>query len=91
MGQTRWGSTALGITVLGIAAVLLLALFSIRIVGVGEVGIISTFGVVDPRFRPPGLTLKAPWAGIGNHERTDSGNSRWDLSPRKPPYSPETP
>ena len=64
MGQTRWGSTALGITVLGIAAVLLLALFSIRIVGVGEVGIISTFGVVDPRFRPPGLTLKAPWAAL---------------------------
>ncbi len=64
MGQSRWGSTALGVTVLGIAVVLLLALFSVRIVGVGEVGIIHTFGVVDTNPRPPGLTLKAPWASL---------------------------
>ena len=64
MGQSRVGSVALGGTVLAIAAVLLLALFSVRIVGVGEVGIISTFGVVDLRPRPPGLTLKAPWAAL---------------------------
>ena len=64
MGQSRVGSVALGGTVLAIAAVLLLALFSVRIVGVGEVGIISTFGVVDMRPRPPGLTLKAPWAAL---------------------------
>ncbi len=64
MGQSRVGSVALGGTVLAIAAVLLLALFSVRIVGVGQVGIISTFGVVDLRPRPPGLTLKAPWAAL---------------------------
>ncbi len=64
MGQSRWGSTALGVTVLGIAVVLLLALFSIRIVGVGEVGIIHTFGVVDTTPRQPGLTFKAPWAAL---------------------------
>ena len=64
MGQSRIGSTALGVTVLGIAVVLLLALFSIRIVGVGEVGIIHTFGVVDVRPRQPGLTFKAPWAAL---------------------------
>ena len=64
MGQSRIGSTALGVTVLGIAAVLLLALFSIRIVGVGEVGIIHTFGVVDTNPRQPGLTFKAPWAAL---------------------------
>ena len=64
MGQSRWGSTALGVTVLGIAVVLLLALFSIRIVGVGEIGIIHTFGVVDTTPRQPGLTFKAPWAAL---------------------------
>ena len=64
MEQSRLGSTALGITVLGIAIVVLLALFSIRIVGVGEVGIIHTFGVVDRNARQPGLTFKAPWAAL---------------------------
>ena len=64
MAQSRWGSTALGLTVLGIAVVLLLALFSIRIVGVGEIGIIHTFGVVDANPRQPGLTFKAPWAAL---------------------------
>ncbi|MCY4108198.1 MAG: prohibitin family protein [Chloroflexi bacterium] len=64
MAQSRMGSTALGITVLGIAVVLLLALFSIRIVGVGEVGVIHTFGVVDTNPRQPGLTFKAPWAAL---------------------------
>ena len=64
MAQSRWGSTALGLTVLGIAVVLLVALFSIRIVGVGEVGVIHTFGVVDTNPRQPGLTFKAPWAAL---------------------------
>lgn len=61
MQQSRYVSTALGIVVLLIAAVLLLALFSIRVVGVGEVGVISTFGEVDKSPRDAGLQYKLPW------------------------------
>ena len=64
MQQGRLGSTALGVIVLATAAVLLLAVFSVRVVGVGEVGVISTFGVVDSTARQPGLLLKAPWQNL---------------------------
>jgi regulator of protease activity HflC (stomatin/prohibitin superfamily) len=61
MPQSRYGSTAIGIIVVLIAAVIILGLFSIRVVNVGEVGVISTFGVVDPSPRAAGLLVKAPW------------------------------
>ena len=64
MQQGRLGSTALGVIVLATAAVLLLAVFSVRVVGVGEVGVISTFGVVDQTARQPGLLIKAPWQNL---------------------------
>ncbi len=60
----RYRNTAIGVAVIAIAAVIVLALFSVRFVGVGEAGVVHTFGVVDPIPRPPGLLLKAPWASL---------------------------
>ena len=60
----RYGNTAIGVAVIAIAAVIILALFSVRFVDVGEVGIVHTFGVVDPNPRPTGLLVKAPWASL---------------------------
>ena len=64
MAQSRTGSAALGILVVIVAIVALAAIFSIRIVGAGEVGAIHTFGEVDPNPRPSGLLFKAPWASM---------------------------
>ena len=55
---------ALGVVVVIIAIVALFAFFSIRIVGVGQAGVIHTFGVVDPISKPPGLLLKLPWSAL---------------------------
>ena len=64
MPARRYGNTAIGIAVVVIAAIIILALFSVRVVSVGEVGVISTFGVVDPQPRAEGLLVKAPWASL---------------------------
>ncbi len=64
MAQSRTGSAALGIVVVIVAIVGLLAIFSIRIVGAGEVGVIHTFGEVDTTPRPSGLLFKMPWASM---------------------------
>ena len=64
MSQSRYGSVAVGIIVVLVAAAILLALFSVRVVNVGEVGVISTFGVVDTSPRPAGLLFKAPWQSL---------------------------
>ena len=64
MPTSRFGSAAIGVAVIAIAAVIIFALFSIRIVDVGEVGIVHTFGVVDTTPRVPGLVFKAPWASL---------------------------
>ena len=64
MAQSRTGSAALGIVVVIVAIVGLLAIFSIRIVGAGEVGVIHTFGEVDTAPRPSGLLFKMPWASM---------------------------
>ncbi len=64
MPTSRFGSAAIGVAVIAIAAVIILALFSIRIVDVGEVGVVHTFGVVDDNERAPGLVFKLPWASL---------------------------
>ena len=64
MAQSRTGSAALGIVVVIVAIVGLLAIFSIRIVGAGQVGVIHTFGKVDLSPRPSGLLFKLPWASM---------------------------
>ena len=64
MGTNRYGNTAVGTIVIVIAAVIVLGLFSVRFVNVGEVGVLHTFGVVDPTPRPEGLLVKAPWASL---------------------------
>ncbi len=62
--MNRYGNTAVGVIVIGVAAAIVLALFSVRFVNVGEVGVLHTFGVVDPAPRPEGLLVKAPWASL---------------------------
>lgn len=62
--QSRSSSLALGFVVVIVAIVALFAFFSIRIVGVGQAGVIHTFGVVDPVSKPPGLLLKLPWSAL---------------------------
>ena len=62
--QSRTSSMALGFVVVIIALVALFAFFSVRIVGVGQAGVLHTFGVVDPIAKPAGLLLKAPWAAL---------------------------
>ena len=64
MGTNRYGNTAIGTIVIIIAAVIVMGLFSVRFVNVGEVGVLHTFGVVDPVPRPEGLLVKAPWASL---------------------------
>jgi regulator of protease activity HflC (stomatin/prohibitin superfamily) len=64
MPTSRIGSATIGVAVIAIAAVIIFALFSIRIVDVGEVGVVHTFGVVDNNERAPGLVFKAPWASL---------------------------
>ena len=64
MATNRYGNTAVGTIVIAIAAVVVLGLFSVRFVDVGEVGVLHTFGVVDPAPRPEGLLVKAPWASL---------------------------
>ena len=64
MAQTRIGSAALGIVVVIVAIFGLAAIFSIRVVGAGEVGVIHTFGEVDTKPRPSGLLFKLPWASM---------------------------
>ena len=65
----------------------LLARSIVRFVGDGEVGVVHTFGVVDPKPRLPGLVLKAPWASLETmNVRTqqftlDSQALRGDLVP----------
>lgn len=64
MAQQRYGNPAVGAAVVIIAIVVVIALFSVRFVGVGEVGIIHTFGVVDMVPKPEGLLMKTPWASL---------------------------
>lgn len=64
MAQARAGSAAMGILVVIVAIVALMAIFSVRIVGAGQVGVVHTFGVVDPTPRPSGLLFKVPWASM---------------------------
>ncbi|MBM4436574.1 MAG: prohibitin family protein [Actinobacteria bacterium] len=60
----RYGNAATGIGAAVVVVLILLAVFSLSIVGVGDVGILNTFGVVDPRPRPEGLLIKAPWTQL---------------------------
>ncbi len=62
--QSRFSSLALGVVVVIVALLALFAFFSVRIVGVGQAGVIHTFGVVDEVSKPPGLLLKAPWSAL---------------------------
>ena len=64
MAQSRTGSAAVGVLVVIVAFFALAALFSIRIVGAGEAGVIHTFGEVDSKPRPSGLLFKLPWASM---------------------------
>ena len=64
MTQSRTGSAAVGILVVVVAVAALLAIFSIRIVGAGQVGVIHVFGEVDTSPRPSGLLFKLPWASM---------------------------
>lgn len=64
MAQSRSGSAAVGVLVVIVAIAALVAIFSIRIVGAGEVGVIHTFGEVDTNPRPSGLLFKLPWASM---------------------------
>jgi prohibitin 1 len=64
MAQSRTGSAAVGVLVVIVAFFALAALFSIRIVGAGEAGVIHTFGEVDTKPRPSGLLFKLPWASM---------------------------
>ena len=64
MTQSRTGSAAVGILVVVAAVAALLAIFSIRIVGAGQVGVIHVFGEVDTRPRPSGMLFKLPWASM---------------------------
>ena len=63
-GLNRLGNSAIGVVVIAIAFVIVFAMFSVRFVNVGEVGILHTFGVVDPIPKPEGLLLKTPWASL---------------------------
>ncbi len=62
--QSRFSSLALGVVVVIVALLALFAFFSVRIVGVGQAGVIHTFGVVDEISKPPGLLFKAPWSAL---------------------------
>ncbi len=64
MAQQRYGNPVAGAAVVVIAAIVVIALFAVRFVNVGEVGVIHTFGVVDPVPKPEGLLLKTPWASL---------------------------
>ena len=64
MAQSRTGSAAVGVLVVIVAFFALAAIFSIRIVGAGEVGVIHVFGEVDESPRPSGLLFKLPWASM---------------------------
>ncbi len=64
MAQSRTGSAVVGVLVVIAACFALAALFSIRIVGAGEVGVIHVFGEVDKSPRPSGLLFKLPWASM---------------------------
>ena len=64
MAQSRSGSAAVGVLVVIVAIAALVAIFSIRIVGAGEVGVIHTFGEVETNPRPSGLLFKLPWASM---------------------------
>jgi len=73
MAQRRYGNSVLGIAVIVVIAVIIIGLFSVRFVGVGEVGVINTFGVVDPIPKPQGLLVKLPWATLDTYSvRTQS-------------------
>ena len=73
MAQRRYGNSALGIGVIAVIAVIIIALFSVRFVDVGEVGVINTFGVVDPIPKPQGLLVKLPWSTLDTYSvRTQS-------------------
>ncbi len=62
--RRRRPAAFIGVGVLVVVGIALLALSMVRIVGAGEVGVVHTFGVVDPEPRPPGLVLEAPWASL---------------------------
>ena len=64
MAQSRTGSAAVGVLVVIVAFAALAAIFSVRIVGAGQVGVIHTFGVVDDNPRPSGMLFKLPWASM---------------------------
>ncbi len=73
MAQRRYGNSALGIGVIAVIAVIIIGLFSVRFVDVGEVGVINTFGVVDPIPKPQGLLVKLPWSTLDTYSvRTQS-------------------
>ena len=73
MAQRRYGNSALGIGVIVVIGAIIIALFSVRFVDVGEVGVINTFGVVDPIPKPQGLLVKLPWATLDTYSvRTQS-------------------
>ena len=64
MAQRRYGNSALGIGVIVVIGVIIIGLFSVRFVDVGEVGVINTFGVVDPIPKPQALkcqSMSACW------------------------------
>ena len=67
MTERNFLSSFLGLGVVALVAVVIIALFSIRFVGVGEVGVINTFGVVDPKPKPQGLLFKLPWATLDTY------------------------
>ena len=73
MAQRRYGNSALGIGVIVVIGAIIIGLFSVRFVDVGEVGVINTFGVVDPIPKPQGLLVKLPWATLDTYSvRTQS-------------------
>jgi regulator of protease activity HflC (stomatin/prohibitin superfamily) len=47
-----------------VLVVAFMAVFVVRIVPDGEVGIVHTFGEVDPEPRPPGIVFKSPVANL---------------------------
>ena len=63
----------MAIGVIVVIGAIIIGLFSVRFVDVGEVGVINTFGVVDPIPKPQGLLVKLPWATLDTYSvRTQS-------------------
>ena len=67
--RRRRPAAFIGVGVLVVVGIALLALSMVRIVGAGEVGVVHTFGVVDPEPRPPGTGLGGAVGQLRIHER----------------------